>query len=123
MRRGVGTTATALSALALTVGCGPGDGPATEPVALPSVSTTTQAVAEANLVHLWPLTIDHGEIACTDKQYAVFNAPDGAVYALNEAARRHGYADIEPLRRRSGNGALVSLGALRSAALGLCRNA
>jgi hypothetical protein len=124
-RTGTGASA-ALSAvllLALTAGCGAHDGSAAEPVPMPSVSTTSQAVTEAHLVHLWPLTVDHGEVACTEKQYAIFHAPDGTEYALNEAARRHGYADIEPLRRRSGNGALVSLGALRSTALGLCGNA
>lgn len=84
-------------------------------VPLPTPTGTRQAVAEENLLHLWPLTVDHGTIECRDGQYAVFIAPDQKEYALNEAAEKKGYQAIDSIRRPK-----VSLGALRGHALALC---
>jgi hypothetical protein len=84
---------------------------------LPETSSTSQPIAEENLVHLWPLTVDQGTIECRGDQEAVFIAPDGMTYALNTQASDAGYADIGAIRRDN-----VSLGALRSHALALCQN-
>lgn len=98
-------------------GCGPDKGPyaGRTAVPLPKPSDTRQSIDESNLLHLWPLTVDHGTIECRDRQYALFIAPDGTEYGLNEVATRKGYPSIEKIHR-----AKVSLGALRSHTLALC---
>lgn len=110
-------------ATVLVGGCGtaaPGQNSARTPVPLPSPTGTSLAIDESNLLYLWPLSVDHGMIECRDGRKAVFVAPDGKVYALNREADDAGYADIAPLREKATTGADVSLGALRSHALGLC---
>jgi hypothetical protein len=119
-RRCIARTATgfaaALSVAALLAGCGPDDEPA--PKALPSPSGTAQAISRANLVHLWPLRIDHGTIACHLRHGdadALFITPTGKRYALNDQADHDGYPSIDPLLHDGAH-----LGAIRSLALRLC---
>jgi hypothetical protein len=90
-------------------------------VPLPSPEGSRQPIARENLVHLWPLTVDHGTIECRDGNVAVFVDPNGKAYALNRNAEDAGLADIDPIRRESEGGWQVSLGALRSHALALCQ--
>jgi hypothetical protein len=109
---------TALVGCAIGIGaCGLHDDPyaGQTAVPLPTPTGTRQAVAEENLLHLWPLTVDHGTIECRDRQYAIFIAPDQKEYALNEAAEREGYQSIDRIRRPK-----ASLGALRGHVLALC---
>lgn len=107
----------------LGTGCGDGEGPVsghTSPVPLPSTTGTAQAVSSENFAYLWPLSVDHGTIECAAGEQAVFVAPDGARYALNENAEAAGVQSIEPLRTGMPGKDKISLGALRSRALGLC---
>jgi hypothetical protein len=83
---------------------------------LPKPTGTEQVVAANNFGRLWPVTVPSGTIGCRADDAAVFIAPGGKAYALNERAREHGYADVSEIRAED-----VSLGALRSDALRLCR--
>ena len=49
--------------------------------------TLTQRISEKNLGYTWPLTVDHGTAECREGDQAVFTAPDGTTYALNDRAR------------------------------------
>lgn len=103
--------------------CSGGDGPGpahTSPVPLPTATGTSQAVSSENFAYLWPLSVDHGTIECGTGDQAVFVAPDGARYALNENAESAGVQSIEPLRTGPPGKEKISLGALRSRALSLC---
>ncbi|MET9026161.1 DUF2511 domain-containing protein [Nocardia sp. NPDC004168] len=91
------------------------------PVPVPEPTSNSQAVASENLGYLWPFTIAHGTIECRAGEVAVFVAPDGKAYALNERAEQAGLASIEPLRANGAGGDKISLGALRSRALALCK--
>lgn len=93
----------------------------TDPVALPSPTTTAQRISEKNLGYTWPLTVDHGTAECREGDQAVFTAPDGTTYALNDRAREAGYRDIGPVRATGDGGDKISLGTLLSRTLGLCR--
>lgn len=75
------------------------------------------------VAYLWPLTVDRGTMECRPGAAAVFVAPDGTAYALNDIAAEAGLASIEPLRATGSSGDKISLGALRSKALALCRAA
>src|SRR5262245_27058738 len=44
----------------------------------------------------WPLTIEQGILACEPNGALVFQAPNGAEYALNEAASRR-FPPIDPI--------------------------
>lgn len=103
-------------------GCGAGSGnpTSTAPVPLPTPITSSQQISRENLAYLWPLTVDRGTIECRAGDQAVFVAPDGRTYALNDTARAGGTADIEPIRATGADHSKISLGALRSEALGLC---
>lgn len=104
--------------------CGGGSGPKhpahPAPSPLPAPTSSSQAISSENLGYLWPLTVDRGTLECRPGDLAVFIAPDGAVYALNDNASHAGFADIEPLRATGADGDKISLGALRSKTLGLC---
>lgn len=89
-------------------------------VPLPEPTSNKQAVASENLGSLWPFTVDHGTIECRAGVQAVFVAPDGKAYALNDKAEEAGVTGIEPLRAKGSGGDKVSLGAVRSRALRLC---
>jgi hypothetical protein len=52
---------------------------------------------------LWPLTVDFGTLGCTG-HVMWFIAPDGTIYGLNDAARKAGYAPIDPIWARKTNG-------------------
>lgn len=116
-------SAIALGCAALVLaGCGGGgQGRATadEPVPMPPARNGEQPVSAENLGHLWPLTVPSGVLSCTGDNEAVFTAPDGRSYALNERAERH-HPSIEPLRADGASASKISLGALRSKALKLC---
>jgi len=105
-------------------GCGGGSGRADPdvetPVPLPEPVGSTQQVRSENLGYLWPLTLPGGVIECRPGQVAVFTAPDGTSYALNDNAERAGFADIGPLRASGADGDEISLGSLRSKTLKLC---
>ncbi|MFE9582333.1 DUF2511 domain-containing protein [Nocardia sp. NPDC006044] len=110
---------------ALMVGACGGGGGAEEaarsssvPLAEPTASR--QAVAKEDLGSLWPFTVDHGTIECRAGVQAVFVAPDGKAFALNDKAEEAGVAGVEPLRAKGAGGDKVSLGAVRSKALRLC---
>jgi hypothetical protein len=83
---------------------------------LPSPTGTEQAVAANNFGRLWPVSVASGTLACRADDATVFLTRGGRSYALNGRAREHGYADIAEIRDDD-----VSLGALRSEALKLCR--
>ncbi|PXX66369.1 uncharacterized protein DUF2511 [Nocardia tenerifensis] len=91
------------------------------PVPLPEPTSSSQAVAAENLGALWPFTVDHGTIECRAGEQAVFTAPDGKSYALNDRAEQAGLPSLEPLRANGSGGDKISLGALRSRTLQLCR--
>ncbi|WP_228832784.1 YebY family protein [Nocardia brasiliensis] len=105
--------------------CGGGSGPKDpahrDGVALPEPTSSSQAVASENLGYLWPFTVDRGTIGCRAGEQATFTAPDGKLYALNEKAEQAGLPGVEPLRATGAGGDKVSLGALRSRAMQLCR--
>ncbi|MFF4694221.1 DUF2511 domain-containing protein [Streptomyces chattanoogensis] len=120
--------ASALAGLALLglTACGGGgrtEPHTTDPVALPSPTGTKQKMSEKNLGYTWPLKVDHGTAECRKDNQAVFTAPDGKTYALNDRARNAGYRDIDPLRSSGDDGDKVSLGSLLSKTLKLCRAA
>ncbi|WP_280300583.1 DUF2511 domain-containing protein [Nocardia abscessus] len=112
------------SALAVAA-CGGGSGAKDpehpNPVPLPEPTSNSQAVASENLGYLWPFTVDHGTIECRAGEVVVFIAPDGKSYGLNDKAEQAGMAGIEPLRADGAGGDKISLGALRSRALQLCK--
>ncbi|MEU9115104.1 DUF2511 domain-containing protein [Streptomyces sp. NPDC048483] len=95
----------------------------TDPVPLPSPTATKQKMGEKNLGYTWPLKVDHGIAECRKDNQAVFTAPDGTTYALNDRARNAGYRAIEPLRASGDDGDKVSLGSVLSKTLKLCRAA
>ncbi len=111
----------ALSVAACGGGSGAKDAAHPSPVPLPEPTSNSQAVASQNLGHLWPLTVDNGTIECRAGELAVFVAPDGKSYALNDKAEQSGLASIEPLRANGAGGDKISLGALRSRTLQLCK--
>jgi hypothetical protein len=86
---------------------------------LPDAHGNRQPISQANLNHLWPLTVDHGTLTCRVDEAgdaeALFVTADDTSYALNTAAQDAGFPHIDPLR----NG--TALGAMRSLALKLCR--
>lgn len=92
---------------------------AASPVPLPTPTGSEQAISTANLGYLWPLKVKHGKIACRPGTQAVFIAPDGKAYALNDRASTR-YPSIDPLRENGAGGTFISLGAMRSDALRLC---
>ncbi|MFD5298580.1 DUF2511 domain-containing protein [Streptomyces mutabilis] len=112
-----------LSLLMLTAcgGSGRTDPDTTDPVPLPSPTSTAQQMSEKNLGYTWPLTVDHGTAECREGDQAVFTVPDGTTYALNGRAREAGYRDIGPVRATGDGGDKVSLGPLLSRTMGLCR--
>ncbi|MFI6171880.1 DUF2511 domain-containing protein [Nocardia sp. NPDC051052] len=100
---------------------GGGEGAAQpSPVPLPEPTSSRQAVASENLGSLWPFTVDHGTLECRAGVQAVFVAPDGKSYALNDKAEQAGVAGVESLRAKGSGGDEISLGAVRSRALRLC---
>ncbi|MFI9406675.1 DUF2511 domain-containing protein [Nocardia sp. NPDC052316] len=105
--------------------CAGGAGPMSPahptPVPLPEPTSSSQPVASENLGYLWPFTVDRGTIECRAGDQAVFVAPDGKPYALNENAEQAGVPSIEPLRADGSDGDKISLGAVRSRTLQLCR--
>jgi hypothetical protein len=110
--------AAALLTLTALTGCGAvgGDPKAGKtPVPLPAPTATRQDVAEENFVHLWPFKVDKGVLECRNGKDALFVAPDGKEYALNDQAKSDGFADLGPVHDED-----VSLGAVRSQALRLC---
>ncbi|MFG2141124.1 DUF2511 domain-containing protein [Streptomyces sp. NPDC048650] len=118
----------ALSGLVLLglTACGGGgrSGPhTTDPVPLPSPTAARQKMSEKNLGYTWPLKVDHGTAECRRDNQAVFTAPDGTTYALNDRARHAGYRAIDALRASGDDGDKVSLGSLLSKTLKLCRAA
>lgn len=121
-RRWAATFAVSVAVIGVASGCGAGSrNPAhSSPVPLPEPTTNTQQISRENLAYLWPLTTDHGTIECRAGDQAMFVAPDGKAYALNDTAKAAGAADIAPLRATGANQSKVSLGALRSKALELC---
>ncbi|GGL46748.1 DUF2511 domain-containing protein [Nocardia jinanensis] len=108
----------------LLTACGAGSGPAEpghrSPVPLPEPTSNTQQVSGENLGYLWPLTVERGTLECRPGDQVVFVAPDGGSYALNDKAEQAGIPGIEPLRATGADGDAISLGAMRSGALGLC---
>ncbi|MGY1947782.1 DUF2511 domain-containing protein [Nocardia asiatica] len=112
-----------LAGLLATCACG-GSGPRNpahpSPSPLPPPTSNSQAIRSENLGYLWPLTVDHGTLECRPGDQAVFVAPGGAAYALNDNASDAGVADIEPLRATGADNDKISLGALRTRALTLC---
>jgi hypothetical protein len=110
------------ASLALVTACESGSNTSdATPVPLPPPSGTTQPISEQNLVHLWPLNVDHGTIECRNSKDAIFVAPDHKVYALNKEAENSGVPSIEPLRRTGADGGKISLGSLLSNAMALCK--
>ncbi|MFI6999210.1 DUF2511 domain-containing protein [Nocardia sp. NPDC050175] len=116
--------ASVAGAIALSA-CGGGSAPKSpaypSPVPLPEPTSTSQAVASENLGYLWPLTIDRGTIECRSGEQAVFVAPDGKTYALNDKAEQAGTPSVDPLRATGSGDDKISLGSLRSRALQLCK--
>ncbi|MGW4090802.1 DUF2511 domain-containing protein [Nocardia sp. NPDC004750] len=114
----------AIAGALATSACGGGSGPKhpahATPSPLPPPTSSSQAVGSENMGYLWPLTVDHGTLECRPGDVAVFIAPDGTGYALNDNASNAGFADIESLRATGAGGDKISLGALRSKTLGLC---
>ncbi|WP_223885305.1 DUF2511 domain-containing protein [Nocardia colli] len=111
---------------ALTISaCGGGSGPKDpahpSPVPLPEPTSSSQAIGSENLGYLWPFTVDRGTIECRAGEQAVFVAPDGKAYALNDKSEQAGMPSIEPLRASGSGGDKISLGALRSRTLQLCQ--
>lgn len=121
-RRWAATVAVSAVLIGVASGCGAGSrNPAqSSPVPLPEPTSNSQQISRENLAYLWPLTTDHGTIECRPGTQTVFIAPDGKTYALNDTAKAGGAADIEPLRATGTGQSKISLGALRSKALGLC---
>jgi hypothetical protein len=118
-------TAVAVLAILAMAGCGPGGSGRADPAYRTPVPPAPpqggrQALSSQNLAYLWPLTVERGTIECRDATNAVFVAPDATAYALNDDAMKAGYPSIEPLRARGADSSPISLGALRSRALGLC---
>nr|ADK32550.1 putative lipoprotein signal peptide-containing protein [Microbispora corallina] len=112
-----------LAAALLLAGCtggGRADPAHRSPVPLPSPTSSKQDISEANLAYLWPLTVDHGTIECLPSDNAVFVAPDGTTYALNDRAEKAGHPPITPIRAKGSGGGYISLGALLSTTLNLC---
>ncbi|CAL9650208.1 hypothetical protein SUDANB105_06604 [Streptomyces sp. enrichment culture] len=104
-------------------GSGRSDPATTDPEPLPSPTSATQEISEKNLGYTWPLTVDHGTAECRGDNEAVFTAPDGTTYALNDRARDAGYRSIEPLRAAGDDGDPISLGSLLTKTLKLCQAA
>jgi hypothetical protein len=121
-RRWAAIFAVSVAIIGVVSGCGAGSrNPAhSSPVPLPKPTTNTQQISRENLAYLWPLTADHGTIECRAGNQAVFVAPDGKAYALNDTAKAGGAADIAPLQATGADHSKISLGALRSKALELC---
>ncbi|WP_330228898.1 YebY family protein [Nocardia sp. NBC_00508] len=123
--RGFLFAAAAAAGAIVVTACGGGSGPKnpahTSPVPLPDPTSSSQVVASENLGYLWPFTIDHGTIECRSGEQVLFIAPDGHAYALNDQAERAGLPSVEPLRATGSGGDKVSLGALRSRAMQLCK--
>ncbi|MGW5382732.1 DUF2511 domain-containing protein [Nocardia sp. NPDC003963] len=115
----------ALCAVVSAAACGGGSGPEDpahpSPIPLPTPTSARQTVASENFGFLWPLTVDRGELECRPGQQVVFLADDGKSYALDDNAAAAGVPEITPLRATGADGDAISLGALRSTALGLCR--
>lgn len=111
----------ALAAVASAVGCGAGvRGGPSETTPVPAPVGNTQQVSESNLAHLWPFTVDHGTISCTERGKATFTTPSSTIYGLNDVATSSGLLKPDPIRRKEATGTSVSLGALTSMALNLC---
>jgi hypothetical protein len=119
------TTLTAAAALLLAAcgGSGTSNPASSHPEPLPSPTSTAQRMSAKNLGYTWPLTVDHGTAECRKGTQAVFTAPDGTVYALNDRARDAGYRDIGPLRAKGDGGDPISLGSLLGKTLKLCKAA
>ncbi|MFG3617278.1 DUF2511 domain-containing protein [Nocardia sp. NPDC047654] len=107
-----------------TSACGGGSGPKNPehpvPSHLPPPTSSSQTISSENMGYSWPLTVDHGTLECRPGDLAVFIAPDGTVYALNDNASTAGITSIEPLRATGAGGDKISLGAMRSKTLALC---
>ncbi|MEU8568894.1 hypothetical protein AB0C51_11115 [Streptomyces pathocidini] len=120
---GSALAALALVALAACDGAGRSNPGTTDPEPLPSPTSTRQVMSEKNLGYTWPLTVDRGTAECRKDTQAVFTAPGGKTYALNDRARDAGYPDIAPLRAKGEDGSEISIGSLLSKTLKLCRAA
>ncbi|MFB8273970.1 DUF2511 domain-containing protein [Nocardia colli] len=116
----VGIACCALMISACGGGAGVKEAAGSSSVPLPEPTSNRQAIASENLGSLWPFTVDHGTIECRAGVQAVFVAPDGKAYALNDNAEQAGVTAVEPLRAKGSGGDKVSLGAVRSKALRLC---
>ncbi|WP_378737536.1 DUF2511 domain-containing protein [Nocardia brasiliensis] len=116
----VGVVCVAMTISACGSGGGAKDPAHPSPVPLAEPTSSSQAVAGENLGYLWPFTVDRGTIECRAGAEAVFVAPDGKSYALNDKAEQAGLPSVEPLRATGSSGDEISLGALRSRALQLC---
>jgi hypothetical protein len=107
-----------------TSACGGGSGraePASRsPVPLPEPVGTTQQVRSENLGYLWPFTVPGGTMECRVGNVAVFTAPDGTSYGLNDNAAHAGLPGVGPLRARGADGDEISLGSLLGKTLKLC---
>lgn len=120
------TAGGALLAALLTLGaCGSGgagreDPGVDQPVSPAPAKDGQQRIGEENMGHIWPLSVPEGTIECREPDQAVFTAPDGKTYALNDRAAQADYPSVEPLRAEGADGGKISLGALRSKAMALC---
>lgn len=77
------------------------------------------AVSAASFEGEWPLTVDNGVVRCERGVEAVFEAPDGATYALNGAAQSR-YPSIDPIWREGVLTPRVPLAPLLALALERC---
>jgi len=111
----------ALVGVLLVTACGAGRSSSSGPVQpMPARSGNIQPVAAVNLGHLWPFSVDHGTLSCQGSDEALFIAPDGTKYALNDKALQAGFLKADPIRAKGASGSQVSLGAVSSDALALC---
>jgi hypothetical protein len=112
----------ALAAVTSVAGCGAGvRGETSETAALPAPVGNTQLVAQSNLGHLWPFTIAHGTISCEVGGKAIFTTSTATIYGLNNIATSSGLPSPDPIRKEGAAGTPVSLGAMTSLALKLCK--
>jgi hypothetical protein len=76
------------------VACGRPGGPPADPV--PGIALNHQRqISRADLIDHWPFVPGTGTLACD--QDAIAFRTQGVTYALNDAARARGYADVGPL--------------------------
>jgi hypothetical protein len=82
----------------------------------------SRTVSRSQYGNDWPLSVDRGELRCyPNLGGAVAFAASGTLYALNDAARRHGYVAIRPIRTTEmGPPGLKDLGPLLRDGASLC---